>query len=221
MISVIIPSYNRHRELLRAVESVKAQTTKTPVEIVVVNDGSTQPEYYKKWDGVKMIHLPKNTRDELGYPCAGFVRNVGIRASAGHWLAFLDDDDYWEPEKLQKQLDVGKPVVCCEGYLLGIENKTPFHSGVHNNYGLASMPAMVTSEVLESRNIILTSSVFVKREYGIYLTNGFKTDRPMGAKDGSGIFLDWEFWKEIAKITPFHFIPEPLVGYCSLDNQQY
>lgn len=199
---------------------MQQQTITCPVEIVVVNDGSSQPEYYQQWSGVKMIHLPRNTREEFGYPCAGYVRNVGIRASDGLWIAFMDDDDVWEPTKLKKQMNTGHQLVCCEGYILGTDKKKKFHQEVHGAYDFKSMPEHITGEHLRKRNIILTSSVLVSRSI-INLTNGFQTDRPMGAKDGSGVYLDWEFWKELSQYGHFFFVKEPLVGYCALANQQY
>ena len=62
MISVVIPTHNRYNHLLKAVESVKNQTYKN-IEIIVVDDGSTDKSYEKNIDGVKMIHLEKSTKN--------------------------------------------------------------------------------------------------------------------------------------------------------------
>jgi GT2 family glycosyltransferase len=76
-VSVIIPTYNRFEYLQNAIASVKNQTYKN-IEIIVVNDNSSQPDYYtQKLEGVTMIHLDQNSRVKKGYPCAGYVRNQG------------------------------------------------------------------------------------------------------------------------------------------------
>jgi len=105
LVSVVIPSYNRFEFLKNAIESVQSQTYKD-YEIIVVNDGSTQEEYYshKFPEEVKIINLETNQKNILGYVSNEYIRNFGIRAAQGKYLAFLDDDDVWMPEKLEIQL---------------------------------------------------------------------------------------------------------------------
>ena len=74
-VSVIIPTFNRFKYLLNTIESVKKQTYNN-LEIIVVNDRSTQKEYYNyDWDAINIIiiHLDQNTKDKFGYPCVGYV----------------------------------------------------------------------------------------------------------------------------------------------------
>jgi glycosyltransferase involved in cell wall biosynthesis len=71
-VSVVIPTYNRFKYALNAIKSVKEQTYAN-IEIIVVNDRSTQDEYYEyEWEtnGVTMLHLEKNTKTVFGYACA-------------------------------------------------------------------------------------------------------------------------------------------------------
>ena len=113
-VSVIIPSYNRFEELLNAITSIKKQTYKN-IEIIVVNDKSSQKEYYNyDWakENIKIIHLNKNTRSIFGYPCAGYVRNLGIKIADGKYIAFCDDDDIWFPKKIEIQLEAMKKTGC-------------------------------------------------------------------------------------------------------------
>jgi teichuronic acid biosynthesis glycosyltransferase TuaG len=113
-VSVIIPSYNRFEELLNAITSIKKQTYKN-IEIIVVNDKSSQKEYYNyDWakENIKIIHLNKNTRSIFGYPCAGYVRNLGIKIADGKYIAFCDDDDIWFPKKIELQLEAMKKTGC-------------------------------------------------------------------------------------------------------------
>lgn len=95
--SVIIPTFNRKSFLERAVDSVLSQTWKD-LELIVTDDGSTDDTgsfmETVRDDRVRYLKLP-----HLGVSSA---RNSGIRAASGDNLAFLDSDDYWVPEKLER-----------------------------------------------------------------------------------------------------------------------
>jgi glycosyltransferase involved in cell wall biosynthesis len=98
LFSVIIPTYNRPVETRIAIDSVLSQTY-SDFELIVVNDGSTSDlqelKKYAENNSVKWIEI-----DHLGVSTA---RNTGIETSKGEWLAFLDSDDRWCPQKLEKQ----------------------------------------------------------------------------------------------------------------------
>tara|TARA_B110000977_G_C10957969_1_gene447392 strand:+ start:80 stop:871 length:792 start_codon:yes stop_codon:yes gene_type:complete len=113
-VSVIIPSFNRFKYLINTILSVKQQTYKK-IEIIVVNDCSTQKEYYNyNWreNGITIIHLKENSKIKFGYACGGYVRNKGIEISKGKYIAFCDDDDIWFPEKIKRQLKAMKETKC-------------------------------------------------------------------------------------------------------------
>ncbi|MBU0967494.1 MAG: glycosyltransferase family 2 protein [Proteobacteria bacterium] len=99
LVSVIIPVYNCARYLTQAMESIRAQTY-PPVEIIVIDDGSTDdtPNLIKKL-GDDIIYI----RQSNGGPAK--ARNKGINAATGEFIAFLDADDVWLPSKLKKQID--------------------------------------------------------------------------------------------------------------------
>jgi len=109
LVSIIIPTYNRWKYLVKAVNSVMTQTYEN-LECIVIDDCSTQKEYT---DGsvisddprFTLIRLNENMRRKYKSAHAqGMTRNVGIERSKGKYLAFLDDDDWWEPNKLEIQL---------------------------------------------------------------------------------------------------------------------
>jgi len=96
-VSVVIPAYNVESHIARALDSVLAQT-RPPTEIIVVDDGSTDgtAEVIQRYGpAVRYLHS-----DHVG---AAEARNIGIRAAHGDWIAFLDADDEWLPEKLALQ----------------------------------------------------------------------------------------------------------------------
>lgn len=98
-ISVVIPAYNKERWIGRAIDSVLAQT-RPAGEIIVVDDGSAD-----ETARVLQTYGPKirTIRQENAGPAD--ARNTGIRAAKGRWIAFLDADDQWMPEKLQRQAE--------------------------------------------------------------------------------------------------------------------
>lgn len=100
VISVVIPAYNAGGFIKRTIDSVLAQTYRD-YEVIVVDDGSTDntAEVVKSYAGkVRYIHQ-ENAGD-------GPARNTGIRAAKGDWIAFLDHDDEWLPEKLRLQMEL-------------------------------------------------------------------------------------------------------------------
>jgi glycosyltransferase involved in cell wall biosynthesis len=99
-VSVIIPTYNGSRYLAQAIESALGQSYRD-VEVIVVNDGSTDPKVEKiaKGYGSQIRYLAESSNQGL----AG-ARNAGIRATNGEFVALLDDDDWWEPKKVEVQI---------------------------------------------------------------------------------------------------------------------
>jgi glycosyltransferase involved in cell wall biosynthesis len=95
-ISVVIPSYNRADLLLRALDSVFAQTHPAD-EIIVVDDGSTDDTLLR----TSQLPITLIQQENRGVSAA---RNVGIQRASGDWIALLDSDDEWLPDKLERQL---------------------------------------------------------------------------------------------------------------------
>jgi glycosyltransferase involved in cell wall biosynthesis len=102
-VSVVIPTYNREDVISRAIDSVLKQTY-TNFEIIIVDDGSTDNteevinELQKQHEEIKYF-----SQDNAG---AAVARNHGIRKADGNYIAFLDSDDQWLPEKLETQLEL-------------------------------------------------------------------------------------------------------------------
>ncbi len=106
-ISVIIPVFNRAELVKKAVESVLAQTYPCH-EIIVVDDGSND-NFDDGLFGEQTLHVGRAPRARLKLirqknKGVSAARNLGIKNASGDWLAFLDSDDYWLPNKLEKQI---------------------------------------------------------------------------------------------------------------------
>lgn len=101
-ISVVIPVYNAKKSIKNAIESVLSQTYCGDIEIIVVNDGSTDgcdkivDDLILKFDNIRLINKKNGG--------VSSARNIGVSAAVGEWIAFLDADDIWLPEKLEKQI---------------------------------------------------------------------------------------------------------------------
>jgi len=222
LISVIITSYNRYEKLVRCVSAVKNQ--KLPknyhLEIIVVNDGSDEKEYYEqKIDGVTQINISENTGKLLGYTSVGFVRNCGIRISRGEWLAFCDDDDIWLPKKLTKQLQVNtkvcvsdayrfrektRPTQQCERYN---EHYKVYYKSIYPRDFQHGFPKQITLRILEKHNVCILSSLFIHRSM-LSSVGLFDEKHPFRE-----FFEDWDYLKRLATITPIVYIDEPLLFY--------
>jgi len=240
-VTVIIPSYNRFEYLLNAVKSVKEQTHKN-IEIIVVNDCSTQKEYYEyDWQDVKIIHLPKNSKSIFGFACpGGYQRNFGMKIATGQYIAFLDDDDYFLPTKIEKQLsamrETGCKISCTEAYFgYGKYNSSntykPWHyKGLYWNELNAIFDKAGKIEVL-NRMYEHEINIWTLHDLNIHnCTCGGSSimfDKRIIASAGYFPSLsyadDYAYWKELFNYSDCVFLREPLT-YIDLkhgDGQNY
>jgi glycosyltransferase involved in cell wall biosynthesis len=107
IVSVIIPILNMRRYLAEAVDSVRAQTYRD-WELLLIDDGSTDGSLdlaadYARRDPARIRVLPNSGADAHG---ASAARNRGLRDARGEWIAFLDADDIWLPDKLARQTGI-------------------------------------------------------------------------------------------------------------------
>ena len=200
-VTVIIATYNRFDLLMNTIQSVRAQTHSN-VEIVVVDDRSTQAQYLKhQWKDIHYIRLPKNSKDLFGFGApGGYQRNFGINVAQGIYLAFCDDDDVWMPTKLEKQLVEMKRT----GSNICSTNAWIFHGTTNTNKEyLPPLPSDMTLGDISETNWVICSSVVIHKS--------------MVSK--SGVFNvmphadDYDYWKRIMQHTNLIYLSEPLVGY--------
>lgn len=106
LVSVIMPAYNAEKFIVEAIESVLSQTY-SALELIVIDDCSTDTtletalEYAKKDNRVRVIRNEKNSG-------VARTRNAGLDAAKGEFIALIDSDDLWLPEKLEKQMTVAE-----------------------------------------------------------------------------------------------------------------
>ena len=186
-VGVVIPTFERPEETLRAVESVLAQTM--PVaQIIVVDDGSNEKSLTRLKSKLEGLPIELIELSHSGHP--GIVRNAGLQKIRTEWVAFLDSDDSWKPEKIQVQFDqiskLNAVAVCSNATLMSNrENYFP------------KFPKRISIRKLLRRNLIITSSVVVKtsvlREVDGFATSTFSR----GSEDYAtwlriGTLCDWQ-----------------------------
>ena len=223
-VSIIIPTYNRFKYLLNAVNSVKNQTYKN-IEIIVINDCSTQQEYYQnKIDNVIMIHLDINSKNLLGFGCAAKVRNHGIEIATGDYIAFLDDDDIWFPRKIELQIKAMKETGCKMSSTEALTGNGIFDSNKYypmllqekyldtfkmvylnesKNELSHGYPKIWNHKLNSVRNLCIASSVMIEKSIINYI----------GKMKLINSAEDYDYWQRALEITDSVFINEPCVYY--------
>lgn len=198
-ISVIIPTWNRADTIEKAVRSALSQTL-PPSEVLVCDDGSTD-------NTRELVHAINDARVRwLQGPRGGrpaIPRNRGIKESRGEWLAFLDSDDEWLPEKLEKQLCLAKNLNC-KAISSNAHRFVP-GKGIEGDL-LSRTNEQITFDDLLYVNQIICSSILVHRSL-FAIVDGFPEDPQLKALE------DYALWLRIATQTDFAFVTEPLLIY--------
>lgn len=193
-VSVIIPTYNRADFLTEAVDSVLNQTWRD-FEIIVVDDGSTdgtRDVVGRYGDRIKYFH-----KQNKGPSSA---RNFGTSKAHGNFLAFLDSDDIWEPNKLDIQMNFLQShpeikLISCGSYIMGNSRKRKFHIR-----GDLSGDLFLT---LYQRSFINTSSVVLTQD--CFFQVGPFDETIQTAED-------YDLWLKVARHFPMAYLDTPLVG---------
>lgn len=163
LVSVIIPVYNREDVIGRALDSVLNQSYRN-LEIIVIDDGSSDQTVHRCRSYGERIRLI--TQKNAG-PAA--ARNNGIRHAAGPFIAFLDSDDEWYPDKIEKQLrfaaeeNLGMVITDSEIQTPG-ENRTTYQKSLFSDLLTASPKQVIELfELLVMQNFIHLSTVFISK----------------------------------------------------------
>ena len=193
-ISVVIPTFNRISLVARAIDSVLKQSL-NPYEIIVVDDGSddgTSEMIQNKYKSIKLIQQQNN-----GVSAA---RNNGIKHAKGDWIALLDSDDEWKPNKLEKQINaLSEDPDCffCHTNETWIRNGIRINQGKrHKKYG-----GYIFDKCLDICRISPSSVLFKKsilEHVGLF-------------DDDLHVCEDYDLWLRITLNHKILFIDEPLI----------
>jgi glycosyltransferase involved in cell wall biosynthesis len=196
-VSVVIPTHNRRQFLSVTLKSVLRQSD-VDFDVIVVDDGSTDetPGFLEAMEDPR-VRFIRNERPQ-GVRTA---RNQGIAATTGAWLAFVDDDDIWAPDKLARQVKAAKDTGAAWVYTGAIE------IDVHGRAlsGTPPDPPEAVMERLPHLDLVPggSSGVLASRA----------AVEAAGGWDPSVFLADWDLWIRLGRIGPPACVPEPLVGY--------
>jgi glycosyltransferase involved in cell wall biosynthesis len=203
-VSVVLPTYNRSATIRRAIDSALAQTYRS-LEIIVVDDGSTDDtkralQGYGESGLIRYIWQSHRN--------ASAVRNRGIRESRGTYIAFLDSDDEWLPEKLAKQVATLQGaaattgLVYCDMLRVGPSGRTHAFPAPEVRRGETFSPG---TNDYQWRGIGIQSTL-IRREC-------FEGDQVFD--ENLFALCDLDLFVRISRAFDFHHLPEPLVRYYS------
>lgn len=204
LVSAVITTRNRLEYLKRAIDSVFSQTY-TNIECIVVSDASTDgtDDYCKSRSDIRFISIPQN--ESRG---GNYARNLGIKASKGKFVAFLDDDDAWLPSKTEKQLALMEEKKCDCVYCLRMAEYVK--NGTVQLRKMESLRHKLEGDLSKKifrHWIASTSCLMVKKQLlddiGGFDENLFKIQ-------------EFELMIRIAQLTPiYYYHSEPLILYTS------
>ena len=202
-VSVVIPTYNRKAVLLESIASVRQQSF-GDLEILVCDDGSSDDS---REAVLAVAAADSRVRWIAGEHCGapGLVRNRGIRAATGEWIAFQDSDDLWIPDKLEKQMAVLRnapdaqfiyahaAAILPDGSRLRM---TPFRIPRQGRiFETLLMYSMVHPQTMMVRRSLLDQVGYFNEDLGLRIVE------------------DYELVLRLAAAAPFHFVDEDLVLY--------
>ena len=202
-VTVIIPAYNCEHSIEQCIGSVLSQTVSTK-EIIVVDDGSTDGtgDILKRSDGdIRLIEQENKGQ--------GAARNAGLRVAQGEFVAFLDADDYWEPEFLEK----------CSHFLThhpdAVAVLTAWTKIENDHRRTIVPPAMNRMEDKPDAPFIIPNFLRFWVEQGHIQTGAIMIRHDVIRKAGHQredlrVSQDLEHWLLIATFGQWGFIPEPL-----------
>lgn len=200
LVTAIITTHNRLNLLKRAIDSVYAQTYKN-IELIVVDDASTDStlDYCRQFP-LQYIYIPKE--ESRG---GNYARNQGIRAAKGEYVAFLDDDDYWLPEKIGKQVALieskdcelvhcGRRLEIVKGDKIEYRDllPNPLHYGDMHKKILLTICTTTTTNILAKRKALFDVGLF---------------------DENLRFWQEYELTIRLAQRKPFYFMNEVLSVY--------
>lgn len=198
--SVIIPAYNAEKFIAQAIQSCLTQTYPAH-EIIVVDDGSTDATVAvaaSYTPAVRVLCLPQNSGVSI-------ARNRGVEASTGDWIAFLDADDWFLPEKLEHQYRLARDRAEAALIYTGFRMIAPDGSTCEARF----FPPGKLWPMLRYRNCLHLSSVVLRRS---------EFEAVGGFNPALRTAQDWDLWLRLVarysySVQSFDAVPQPLSVY--------
>ena len=196
-VSVIIPTYNRAHLIGRALQSVLDQTV-CDLEVIVVDDASTDgtQEVVQSFRDPRIIFLRQSENSG-----ASAARNAGMKEAKGEYIAFLDSDDEWMPQKLEKQLQVFKQRSLDE---LGIVTCGERGVGSTQSIWIPHTRGWVFEALLRHKRIGCRPPLLLIKRSCIQSV-GAVWDTALRSCE------EWDFMAQLAQSYQMDYCPEPLV----------
>jgi GT2 family glycosyltransferase len=192
--SVVIPSFNAGPYLRPAIESALAQTT-PPMEIIVIDDGSTDGtiEVARSFGPPVKVHCQSNHGQ-------GAARNVGMSLAQGDWIALLDHDDLWDPDKLEAQAEA----IRANPDAVVVYTDSRSLEGDRIVEILTAPDPDRLPKVLQRQSPLTPASVVFRKD--IVIAEG-------GFSEVRGMLEDWDLWLRLIGRHRFVRIPRVLTTY--------
>ncbi len=203
LVSVVIPTYKRTYYLKQTLESIQKQTFQD-FEIIVVDDGTPNDDNLLLCNSLDKVHYIKI--ENSGGPAK--PRNVGIKKAKGKYIAFVDDDDLWSPEKLKKQVDVldkNPDFGLVHAYCQVIDGDGVVKDEITGRPGTPHVKHGDVSLRMMGNWTVMMPTPMVRKEV-IDKVGGFNENIPAALED-------IEYWIRTSFYTQFYYIDEPLVQY--------
>lgn len=201
LVSVVIPTHNRSELVVRAIRSAFSQTYKK-IEIIVVSDGYDQ----KTEDAMKQYNSSIFKFISYDKPLGGnHARNMGIKASKGEWVAFLDDDDEWLNNKISLQIELSK-IDKDIGLICTAFNSIDDETG-RVSFFCPTAKKDASIQILKTNCIGSTTTAMVKH---ILLDDVGLFDEKLFARQ------DYDLWIRLCQITKVGIVEIPCVNYHNL-----
>ena len=197
-VSIVMPSYNTAAYISDSINSILAQTH-TDWELIIVDDCSTDhtEEIVAGFCDPRIRFIKNETNSG-----AAISRNRALREAKGKWVAFLDSDDTWEPEKLERQIAFMKE----HGYKFTYTDYRICLNGEWLPY-VYTGPAVVNERRMKNYCYFSTITVMYDREYvGLVQIESVRKNN------------DYALWLKIIKKTPCYRFPECLSSYIKHDG---
>ncbi|PJA97677.1 MAG: hypothetical protein CO128_11060 [Ignavibacteriales bacterium CG_4_9_14_3_um_filter_30_11] len=212
IVSVVIPTFNSEKFIEETINSVLAQTLDN-LEIIVVDDKSSDntnviiKKFKDKDERIKLYQIPHSGKPSV-------PRNFGVKKALGKYIAFLDSDDVWKKNKLEKQvyfLEKHPGHILVYSMSVTFDNVNLFSSSFEI-LPLLHKASITKNDLIKNGNSITCSSVLIKKEF-LLKVGGFDEDPKLQVED-------FDLWIRLCEIGEIGFIPR-VQTYYRVHNKQF